>query len=212
MNGPQKVERRILSVIGPHSGSGKTTFVAQLVRHISGVGCLKISPAKNAHASFARDQNGKEQDFFLENPTTHSHPDKDTALYLQAGAAHVERLRHRADGLAAGLEEALGRFPTDMPIVVESSSAVRLLQPSAVVLVVRPPMREVKSATRAVLSLVTDLMVNAPKQFDPAEVDVQRLRKQFPAFQPQHTWSADLISQPLPQEMLANLRALMTTS
>ena len=43
---------RILSVIAPHSKSGKTLFVTHLLQNISGLGCLKISPAHGHHHDF----------------------------------------------------------------------------------------------------------------------------------------------------------------
>ena len=199
------IGRRILSVIGPHSGCGKTTFVVHVVQHIRQIGCLKISPAYDQPEPFPCDEEGNERDFFLQDPAEANHRDKDTALYLRAGAVHVERLRHRGDGLAAGLEEAFGRFPPGVPIIVESSSAVRLLRPAAVVMVVRPPIRKVKPATRAILSLVTDLMVNAPDRDASTAVEIEQVRKEFPALRPQFTWSADLIREPPPEEMLSRL-------
>jgi molybdopterin-guanine dinucleotide biosynthesis protein len=201
------IGRRILSVIGPHSGCGKTTFVVHVVQHIRQVGCLKISPAYDQPKPFPCDEKGNERDFYLQDPAELNHHDKDTALYLRAGAARVERLRHRGDGLAAGLEEALKCFPPDMPIIVESSSAVPHLRPPAVVMVVRPPIREVKPATRAVLSSVTDLMVNASDRDASTAVEIGRLRRDFPALRPQFTWSADLIRETPPEEMLGRLKA-----
>ena len=34
--------RTVLSVVGPHSGCGKTLFITALLRHIGGLGCLKM--------------------------------------------------------------------------------------------------------------------------------------------------------------------------
>ena len=131
------------------------------------------------------------------------------ALYLGTGAAVVNRLRHRADGLAAGLDEALHRYPPNIPIVVESSSAVRLLQPVAVVLVVRPPIHVMKPATQAVLPQVTDVLINATDRQGLATSEADRLRHDFPSLVPQFTWSTDLICQPPPDEMLIRLRGLL---
>ncbi len=200
------VGRHVVSVIGPHSGCGKTTFVTQVVRHATGMGCLKISPAYDRPGPFPRDTEGIEQDFFLEDPTCHAQPGKDSTLYLQAGAARVERLRHRGDGLAAGLEVALACFPPEMPIIVESSSAASLLNPAAVVMVVRPPIREVKPATRAVLSLVTDLVANASEGDESAGAEIDRFRREFPLLNPRFTWWIDLIREPPPGELLARMR------
>lgn len=202
--------RPILSVIGPHSGCGKTSFVTHLLRSISGLGCLKISPAADWPEMSPDGENAIGGDFFLEEPARLNRPGKDTAVYLASGAAQVERLRHWRNGLRPGLAAAWQRFPAAMPVVVESSSAVKLLSPVAVVLVVRPPIREMKPTTRAALSLVTDLLMNASDRDGLAAVEAQRLCQEFPTLRPAHTWSADLISEPPPRKMLTRLHTLLT--
>jgi len=203
--------RIILSVIGPHSGCGKTSFVTHLLRHISGLGCLKISPAHDWPDGVARRAEAIGEDFYLEDLLRLKRPGKDTALYMTAGATEVKRLRHRGDGLAAGLDAAIGCYSTATRILVESSSAVPLLSPAAVVLVVRPPPREMKPSTEAILSRVTDLLINTADGDGVAATEAARLCHQFPALHPQFTWSADLISEPPPAGMLTRLQALLAS-
>jgi len=200
----------MLSVIGPHSGCGKTTLVIRLLHGIRGLGCLKISPAHTQPDDLPRGVKAAGEHFYLEDPPRLNRPGKDTALYLAAGAAHVERLRHWENGLSEGLVTAIDRFPPETPIVVESSSAVRFLNPAAVVLVIRPPIREMKPATRDVLPLVTDLLVNASDGEASATDETERLRHEFPALNPPYTWSADLLHQPPPNEMVTRLRNLLS--
>lgn len=186
-------------------------FVTHLARSIPGLGCLKVRPA---HNRLGEDQVGErtvDEDFYLEDLTCLDSAGGDTALYLQAGAMQVEILRHRETGLPAGLEAAFHQFPFAMPIVVESSSAVRLLRPVAVVLIIHPPVREMKPSTDAILSRVTDLLINASDRDQPATKAAERLWRQYPLLRPRYTWSADLISEPPPGEMLARLRTLLTT-
>ena len=213
MSSPLGTGRTILSVIGPHSGCGKTLFVSWLLRHVEGLGCLKISPTHDGPEGVpAGDKSSgiRRQDFQLEDSALLNRPGKDTALYLRIGAVRVERLRPRGDGLARGLRAALQRFDRSTPIVVESSRAVALLRPAAVVMVVRPPVREMKPATRDALSLVTDLLISASDREESATGEAERLRQEFPALRPQFTWSADLICEPPPEQMLARLRSLLT--
>lgn len=180
-----------------------------LLRHVAGLGCLKISPGCDWPEETVDGPEVMAGDFYLEAPARLHRPGKDTALYLEAGAVQVERLRHRANALATGLGVALKRYPAGVPIVVESSSAVALLEPVAVVLVVRSPIREMKPATEAILSRVTDLLINASDGEGQAAAEVRRLPQEFPALQPQYTWTADLILQPPPDDMLARLRSLL---
>lgn len=221
MNSSPAPSRNIISVIGPHSGSGKTLLVAHLVRHIGGLACLKVSPAYEqptgrptargtAPSDGAPPPTQGTEAFYLESPERLRMPDKDTALYLDAGAAHVERLRHRAGGLAPGLTAALCRFGPNMPVVVESSAAVALLQPKAVILVVRPPIREMKPGTEAVLQRVTDLFVNGARlPAGTADPETTELRRRFPSLQPEFTWHADLGLQGPPAGLIDRLRSLL---
>lgn len=202
--------RTVLSVIGPHSGCGKTLFVTHLLRHIRGLGCLKVSPVYDRPQTAAEAEGAVAEDYYLEDASGLDQPGTDTALYLAAGAAMVNRLRHRAGALAAGLDAALGQYPPAMPVVVESSSAVPLLQPAAVVLIVRPPMREMKPATEAILPRVTDLLINASDRQGSPTTEAERLQRGFPSLTPQFTWSADLICEPPPKDMLTRLQALVT--
>ena len=202
--------RIILPVVAPHSGSGKTSFVLHVLRHIGGLGCLKISPAHEWPDDVVARAAVTGEDYYLEDPASPTRPGKDTALYVQAGALGVKRLRHRGDGLASGLEAALECYPPALPVVVESSSAVALLKPVAVVLIVRPPLGEMKPTTEAILSRVTDLLINASDCEGAATAAADRLRHRFPALRPRFTWSIDLLAEPLPAELLARLQALLT--
>lgn len=212
MSSRRRSGRGILSVVGPHSGCGKTLFVLSLLRHVGGLGCLKISPKRDWPAVLENVPGTVETDFVLEDSARLERPGKDTARYLEAGALEVQRLRHRAAGLAAGLEEAWQRFPAMMPVLVESSSAVPLLEPVAVVLVVRPPLREMKPATEAILERVTDLLVNASDREGSATGAAESLAREFPVLRPQFTWAADLISEPPPEGLMERMRVLLTTA
>lgn len=208
MNSSPGTGRALLSVIGPHSGCGKTLFVTHLLRHMPGLGCLKVRPAHEGSGSDVAAV-ASEREFYLEDTRATEDSRSDTALYLSAGAIRVEILRHRGSGLAAGLDVALQRFPSGTPVVVESSSAVRFLSPVAILLIVRPPPREMKPSTEAILSRVTDLLINAANSGGLAHEWGERLLREYPALRPQHVWSADLAFEPPPPEMLTRLRGLL---
>jgi hypothetical protein len=186
--------------------------VTHLARHISGLGCLKVRPAHHQSGADPAGSGALQGDFYLEDLATLDDPDGDTASYLAAGAAQVEILRHQGTGLVAGLGVALDRFPPGMPVVIESSSAVRFLRPAAVVLIIRPPLREMKPTTDAILSRVTDLLVNWSLTGELGTRAVEKLRSEYPALRPWFTWSADLTAEAPPVEMLARLRNLLTAS
>jgi hypothetical protein len=99
-----------------------------------------------------------------------------------------------------------------MPVVVESSSAVPLLEPVAVILIVRPPIKEMKPATGRILHVVTDLLVNTSEGAPEPQKEIERLRAEFTALDPEYTWSADLARTPPPWEMLDRMRGLLSAS
>ncbi len=211
MGGSAATSRTILSVIGPHSGSGKTVFVTRLLRCLGGgLGCLKVRPLHRRHdARTPADQAGAGR-YFMEDSADLDRVGMDTEQYLQAGAKQVEILRHEGAGLDPGLQHALDLFPIDTPIIVESSSAVRLLRPVAVILIVRPPPKEMKPSTETVLPLVSDLLINAPTSLAATEAD--RLVREYPTLRPRFTWLADLATAPPPPAMVARLRAAIAGS
>jgi len=202
------VGRNVLSVVAPHSGSGKTAFVTHLIPHIPGLGCLKVSPAHDWPERSTFDEQAGGAGYFTEDTDRSHRAGTDTASFLAAGAACVERLRHRSGGLRLGLAAALKKFPPGMPVAVESSSAVRLVSPVCVVMVVRPPIREMKPTSHDVLPVVTDLLLNASDRMD-SDAEAERLVKEFPGLRPTHTWSCDLSLEPPPIDMLRRLRGLL---
>ena len=209
MNSHAGQGRTILSVVGPHSGCGKTSFVVHLLRHVPGWGCLKVRPAHEPSGEDAIGHTAAGGDFYFENQQDLCRAGDDTGLYLAAGAVQVEILRHRAEGLGVGLSMALDRFPSHTPIVVESSRAAKVLNPAAVILIVRPPMREMKPSTEAILAQVTDLLINAPDREGCTIAAAERLQQQFPRLRPRFSWIVDLISEPPPNSMLERLRVLL---
>jgi hypothetical protein len=184
-------------------------FVTPLVRALGRVGCLKVSPTSSWADGAAPACRLEGADFYLENAEGLRRAGKDTAIYLSAGAVQVERLRHRRAGLAAGLEAALDEFPPELPVIVESSSAIAHLRPVAIVLVVRPPLQEMKPSTAAVLPRVTDLLVNGFERSAVVAAATERLHRDFESLRPSFTWHVDLPSEPLPSALVCRMRELL---
>ncbi len=192
--------RRILSVVGPHSNCGKTLFVVQVVRIFRGLGCLKISPA-----SPRADSGDASPAFWLEEPARIDRRDSDTGRYRAAGAAAVERLRHHGGCLPEAMALALSRFPLAMPLIVESSSAVPLIDPVAVLLVLRWPVTEMKPATQSILTRVTDVLINAGQEDTATATGLGQVAQQFPELRPRYCWRVDLRCEDLPEALIRRL-------
>ncbi|MBU0719009.1 MAG: hypothetical protein KJ749_12225 [Planctomycetes bacterium] len=182
--------------------------MVHLIRQGHPLGCLKVRPT---HRPLAKDERTPTTDgaYWMEDATYLQQPGADCGRYFQAGAAQVEVLRHHGNGLAAGLPVALERFPAGLPIVVESSGAVPHLRPVAVILIVRPPPREMKPSTLAILPQVTDLLINTSDDAPSSDRAAAALGVDFPALRPQFTWSANLALEPPPQPLLDRLITLL---
>ncbi len=201
--------RAILCVVAPHSGSGKTTFITHLLRSIPGLGCLKVRPIRDPSDGSSTTGGKVGADFYLEEQTVLHHSGKDTYRYAAAGAVQVEMLRHHGGALAGGLNAAFDRFHPATPVVVESSSAVPHLSPATVILVARPPIREMKDSTTAILARVTDLFINEVASGTTPAQSARELCDRYPSLHPRFTWSANLAIGSLPPDMLVRLNGIV---
>jgi len=199
--------RRILAVIGPHGGCGKTTLICHLIGHVPALGCLKLSPrhepASAGPGARPRDRGG----YHLAERTVLEQAGSDTGRFLAAGAAHVQWLEYDPHDPSAGLVAALARFPAAIPMVTEGTVAVAHLQPAAVILVTPLSPREMKPSTGAVLEAVTDVVVNG-RAGQHHETLSRELRAAYPQLRPMFWWSADLSVGTPPPPFLARIRML----
>jgi len=105
-------------------------------------------------------------------------------------------------------DEVLGRFPAEMAVITEGTAAVKYARPIAVILVTSSSPREMKPACQAVLSAVTDLVIDGPAEEDSAVINT-RLCWTYPDLRPKFVWGADLPRNVLPAAFLERLRRLI---
>lgn len=210
---PQTQPRHALCVTAPCSDSGKTLLIEKLLPCIGPVGVLKISPIpapggdrrieRQPATSIGADS------FYLSPPDELTIPGKDTAKFLAAGAIHVERLRYEPAGLKAGLDFAMARFEAGLPVIIEGGSAAYHMPTAAVLLVARPPLADIKARTVDLLDRVDYLLVNASPAPGQIERTIKVLASLAGRFAPTTCWAADLMHQPLPNELVATIAAVL---
>lgn len=114
----------LIGITGAHSDSGKTTLACLLLKHFAQSGtpwcALKCSP----DAIYSS---------VIDDPVTLRREGKDTAKYLEAGAARAIWVRAPRHDLDEPLHMALGMLGETPGIIVEGNSAVELLNPDIVI-------------------------------------------------------------------------------
>jgi molybdopterin-guanine dinucleotide biosynthesis protein len=140
----------IIGVGGAHSGSGKTTYAALLLRALGGWGAIKYTKTE-LYSSLVDDRE------------TLSTEDKDTRRMLDAGAARVLWVRAPRGELEEMLPEAVARLSDLRGIVVEGNSAIEFLKPDIIIFVFGKKAEEIKESAKGVL-LSADLVVSESDQ------------------------------------------------
>jgi molybdopterin-guanine dinucleotide biosynthesis protein MobB len=117
----------LIGITGAHSGSGKTVAGCALLKHLTDsgkqVGAIKCTP-DSLYTSVV-------DDFAVLSTSG-----KDTALYLQAGAASVRWVRSTREDMLEALSLALDSL-ADCPIIlIEGNTAVEVLKPDIVLFIV----------------------------------------------------------------------------
>ena len=103
-------EVKIIAVVGTGSGCGKTTVASRILAAIPGLGAVKISPRPGP----SRVEWGA------------GAPGKDTALYVESGAAPVARIIGPRGEVGVSWDLIKDRFRECRGVVIEGTSALDL--------------------------------------------------------------------------------------
>jgi len=135
---------KIISVTGAHSGVGKTTLCALLLKTLKGFGAIKYT---KTHLYTSVTDN---KELITQN-------DKDTALMYSAGAEKVVWIRSPSDTLSGALDIALSKMYGLKGVVIEGNSPVRLLDPDLIIFVmvedheVKPSAKDIKKKAHVIV-------------------------------------------------------------
>lgn len=142
----------IISVTGAHSGVGKTTLCAMLLRELKGFGAIKFTRTP-MYTSLIDDDDVLKQD------------GKDTAIMSASGAEKVLWIKSPAEGLGRVLESALQRMKGLNGVIVEGNSPVDFLNPHLVIFIIAQD-GEVKPSALKVAGRADVLVFNSDRELN----------------------------------------------
>ena len=135
---------KIIAVVGTGSGCGKTTVACRILREISGLGAVKISPREGA----SRIEWGAGE------------PGKDTDLYVGCGAAPVARIIGPREAVVQSWELIKGHFNGCQGVVMEGTSALEIPGDRFVVFVVGDTNNDQREEKNRAVTAISDLIID----------------------------------------------------
>lgn len=137
----------IISVTGAHSGSGKTSLSALLLKHLIGFGAIKFTKT-DLYTSVTDDAS-----LILEQ-------DKDTEVLFRAGARRVVWIQCPVMNLEGALDIALNKMEGLEGVVIEGNSPSEFAAPGLIIFVA-PPDGRMKSSAVTVCRKADIIVINA---------------------------------------------------
>lgn len=167
-------KQALICVGGVCSNSGKTSVVELLLKTFSGWTAVKVTPCRPEHVcphevdcgACEPPESGYE---IIESHETCAVPGKDTARFLEAGASRVAWVRSRPDLLPDAIREALARFSDAPGVIIESTTAIPLID-GLRIMVAAAGEFQIKDSANACRSCVDILAVNARGMEDRSDV------------------------------------------
>ncbi len=129
----QKFDMKNLLIIGGAGRNvGKTEFICRIIEKISKeqeIYALKVSAIFPDEQRFHGNHDSNEEEHVLFEETNRS-SGKDTSRMLQAGASKVFYLRAEDTKVREGFEQFISLVPEGSPIICESNSLEKVVQPA----------------------------------------------------------------------------------
>lgn len=142
----------IVGIGGAHSGAGKTTYAALLIKKLKGWGAVKYT--KTALYSS-----------IIDDVEILAKEDKDTGIFLNSGAERVLWVQAPASELGEVLPQAIERLSDLKGIIVEGNSAIEFLKPDVIIFIWGNDPNRIKESARRILNTV-DVLVGKISQED----------------------------------------------
>lgn len=157
---------KLICIGGASAHCGKTAVAALLLRAFPGWAAIKVTPSRPGEACPHGEDCGActppDGPFeIIADPVTLASPGKDTARFMEAGASRVLWIRALPESLPAALESALGLLSDAPGVIVESTTAIPLLD-GLHILVARAGVAEVKDSARRCLDRIDVVALNTP--------------------------------------------------
>lgn len=154
----------VVTVSGTASEVGKTTLACELIRRLPGWGAVKVT--RGHYRSCGRDPETccvshllAEEPRLFRDPADLEVDGKDTARYVDAGAAEVRWVVCRRGQEAEGVRRALDELAHLPGVVVEGNTVVPTCGPDLALMVAPPDSPEVKASAVRILDAIDAIYV-----------------------------------------------------
>ena len=130
---------KVITIAGSHSNVGKTLLAEKLLKVLKGWSAIKVTLLHDGACPTGRDCgacSGLDSEFsIVSDKFVIEEKGKDTARFKAAGARKVLWLKARPAGLKEGLMKALSEFKGARGVIIESTSALKHINPDLAILV-----------------------------------------------------------------------------
>lgn len=138
---------KIISVTGAHSGVGKTSLAALLLREMKGFSAIKITKTE-LFTSITTDEK------------VLSEKGKDTSILKEGGANKVIWIRSTQRDLKDSLSQALSMLGDSRGVIIEGNSSLDFIEPDLIIFVMKEDLSELKPSGSKALEKADLIMIN----------------------------------------------------
>ncbi len=144
---------KIISIAGSHSGVGKTSLAALILREIKGFSAIKVTKTE-LFTSLTMDEE------------VISEKGKDSCILKESGADKVVWVRSTYEDIKECLTQAVSMIGNSRGVIIEGNSPLDFIEPDLVIFVMKDDLTELKPSGRKALERA-DLVVINTKLNDP---------------------------------------------
>ena len=147
------MKMKIVSITGAHSGVGKTSLAALILREIKGFSAIKVTKTE-LFTSLTMDEE------------VISEKGKDSCILKESGADKVIWVRSTYEDIKECLTQAVSMIGNSRGVIIEGNSPLDFIEPDLVIFLMKDDLTEMKASGRKALERA-DLVVINTKLNDP---------------------------------------------
>lgn len=156
---------KLVSIAGAHSGVGKTSLAALILREIKGFSAIKVTRTE-LFTSITMDEE------------IISEKGKDSCILKESGADKVIWVKSTYDDLKECLTQALSMIGNTGGVIIEGNSPLDFIDPDLVIFIIKDNLTELKPSGRKALERADLVVINT--QLDNLEI----LKKEIKGINP----------------------------
>lgn len=138
---------KIISITGAHSGVGKTSLAALILREIKGFSAIKVTKTE-LFTSLTMDEE------------VISEKGKDSCILKESGADKVIWVRSTYEDIKECLTQAVSMIGNSRGVIIEGNSPLDFIEPDLVIFVMKDDLTEMKPSGRKALKRADLVVIN----------------------------------------------------